>query len=78
MRKRFWVEIVASLSISLFSAVTVRWSNWLESCFGIDLDGGNGSFERSLVLYSAIAAFLFLALSGLELKRSLSIRAVGS
>jgi hypothetical protein len=78
MRKRFWLEIVASLSIALFFAVTVWWPNWLESCFGIDLDGGNGSLERSLVFCSAVAALVFLALSGLELKRTLSIRAVRS
>lgn len=40
-----WAESVAAVLSGLAFAVTVVQREWIEYCFGIDPDGGDGSLE---------------------------------
>lgn len=40
-----WAESVAAVLSGVAFALTVGRRGWIEYCFGIDPDGGNGSLE---------------------------------
>jgi len=55
LRLRFWVELAMLILSSALTLVTLMWSNWIETEFGLDLDEGNGSSE-----WLVVAGFLGL------------------
>ena len=60
---RFWVEVgVAALTTAL-TVLTILVPTWIETIFGIDPDGGNGTLEWAIVAMSCIlsAAIWFAA-----------------
>ena len=69
MRRRFWAEALASGCSSLLFIVTLWWPDWIEFCFGIDPDHGNGSVEWLIVAFSAVAAIMAFALAATEWRR---------
>jgi hypothetical protein len=69
-RRRFWVEtILACLSGGLV-ALTLVWHNWIELLFGVEPDGGDGSFEWTLVVGLLVLTAVFSALARIEWRRA--------
>lgn len=77
MRRRFWVEAFVSVCSSLAFLVTLCWPQWIEFCFGVVPDGGNGSLEWLIVALSAVAAMMAWAIAGIEWRRTQTRRTVG-
>jgi hypothetical protein len=63
VRVRFWVEASLALLSAGLGVVTLLWHNWIELLFGVEPDGGDGSFEWGIVVFllSVAAAFSLLA-----------------
>jgi hypothetical protein len=77
VRKRFWVEAIASGCSSLLFIVTLWWPDWIELCFGADPDHGGGSVEWLIVAVSAVAMILTFAIARTEWRRNSAGRTVG-
>ena len=72
VRRRCWVEcILACLSGSL-AVVTLVWHNWIELLFGVEPDGGDGSFEWAVVVFLLLVTVVFSALARIEWQRGRS------
>ena len=56
VRRRFWVEVTLAGIATLLFLVTALWPRWFESLFGVEPDGGDGSFERWIALSFAVMA----------------------
>ncbi len=55
LRRRFWVETAGSAVSLVAFVVTLIWPDWIERVFGVDPDGGNGSFEWLIVALLLLA-----------------------
>ena len=66
MRRRFWVEALVSVCSSIALIATLCWPDWIEFCFGVVPDHGDGSTEWLIVALNAVAAMMASALAGME------------
>jgi hypothetical protein len=70
VRKRFWFEVATSaLALTIFVA-TVFWPDWIELCFGVDPDGGDGSAEWVVVAISAAFTIVAFTIASKEWRRT--------
>lgn len=49
-RRRFWAEAVIGGLSAFLAVLTLITREWIELLFGVDPDGGDGSFEWLLVV----------------------------
>jgi len=70
LRKRFWVEFILACLSGGLAVLTLLWHNWIELLFGVEPDGGDGSFEWGLVVVLLIATGVFSALARTEWRRA--------
>ncbi len=69
LRKRFWVEgVLACLSGGL-AVLTLLWHNWIEVLFGVEPDGGDGSFEWAVVVILLLVTGVLSGLARIEWRR---------
>jgi hypothetical protein len=69
-RKRFWAETILACLSGGLAALTLIWHNWVELLFGVEPDGGDGSFEWALVVVLLLATGVFSALARIEWRRA--------
>lgn len=70
VRNRFWVESGLAVLSGCLALVTLVWHNWIELLFGVEPDGGDGSFEWGLVVFLLLATVIFSALARAEWRRA--------
>jgi len=69
-RARFWVESGLAVLSGCLALVTLVWHNWIELLFGVEPDGGDGSFEWGLVVFLLSATMIFSVLARVEWRRA--------
>jgi MFS-type transporter involved in bile tolerance (Atg22 family) len=67
--KRFWVELLMGIATALVAILTAIVPSWMERLFGVNLDHGDGSFERLIVYALLLASLACLSLARLEWRR---------
>jgi hypothetical protein len=55
---RLWIEAIAAALSAVVLAVTLVWPQWIETFFGLEPDGGDGSSEWGFTL--ALVAITFV------------------
>lgn len=71
LRSRFWIESILALITGIVAVVTLFWSDWIETIFGVDPDKGNGSAEWLVVVILVIATLTLTFGACLEWRRTL-------
>jgi hypothetical protein len=66
IRRRFWIEFGLAASSGLLLVLTLVRGDWIESLFGVDPDGANGSFEWALGIALVLATVTFSLVARLE------------
>lgn len=66
---RFRIEVAIGCISALALALTLAWPQWLERFFGIDADGGSGSFEWGVSIALLACAVAMFATAQREWKR---------
>jgi 4-amino-4-deoxy-L-arabinose transferase-like glycosyltransferase len=62
------IEIVLSALLGTATIVTAVWPTWIESLFGFDPDGGNGTAEWWIVAVLAVITIAAAALARRDLR----------
>ena len=65
---RVRIEIAVSALLGAATILTAVWPTWLESLFGLDPDGGDGSAEWWIVAVFAVATVAAIALTRHDLR----------
>ncbi len=66
---RFWVEVALASITGFLFVLTLFWHDWIE-VFGIEPDGGDGSFEWMLVGVLFACTLVLTAAAGWEWRRA--------
>ena len=66
----FWLELGLSALSAISLGLTLIWPQWIETFFGVEPDGGDGSDEWGITLGLAIATVTLLALARREWRRA--------
>jgi hypothetical protein len=74
VRRRFWVESALAAVTVFLVLLTLVWRDWIEEVFGVDPDGGNGSFEWLIAVAFVAAAIAFSAGARREWRRTIPRR----
>ncbi len=70
LRNRFWIECTLAFVSGILLVLTLFWHNWIEVLFGVEPDGGDGSFERALVVALIGVMVTFSVLARTEWQRA--------
>ena len=57
------IEIVLAALLGMTTILTAVWPDWIESLFGFDPDGGNGTTEWWIVAALAVGTIAIAALA---------------
>jgi hypothetical protein len=49
VRRRFWIEVSASVIAFVLGLITWLWPDWIELLFHVDPDQGSGALEWAIV-----------------------------
>ena len=69
-------EAALSAFFAVMAVITAFWPDWLETVFGVDPDGGNGTAEWLAVALLGVAAIVAFALARRDLRAARSARQV--
>lgn len=69
VRFRFWLEAVMATITGIMLVLTLLWEDWVEVIFRVSPDGGNGSFERWLVVALSVATITLFIMARSEWRR---------
>jgi hypothetical protein len=72
------VELAAAVLFAALCVLTVLVPQWIEAVFRVDVDGGSGAAEWSIVVTLGILAAIAAAIGHRDLVRSDTRRANGS
>jgi hypothetical protein len=70
LRYRFWLESGLSLITGTLAIITLFWHDWIETVFGTDPDGGNGSAEWLVVFIALVISVALVAGARHEWRRA--------
>jgi hypothetical protein len=70
VRLRLWLETILASTTGVLFLITLVSKDWIERVFGIDLDGGNGTFEWLIVGGLLVATIMLFVLARLEWQKS--------
>ena len=70
MRLRLWVETGMATITGVLFVITLVWRDWIERVFGVEPDGGNGSFEWLIVGVLLVATITLFLLARSEWRRA--------
>jgi hypothetical protein len=73
LRYRFWLESILALLSGALGIVTIFWQDWIETLFGVDPDGGNGTAEWLIVLILLLLASVLAVRARLEWRRAQAV-----
>jgi hypothetical protein len=68
--RRFWIEATLGCISAVLLAVTLAWPDWVELVFGVEPDGGDGTFEWLTATLSAVSWLTFSALAAIDYRRA--------
>jgi H+/Cl- antiporter ClcA len=61
--------LILGLFAGALGAITLVWEDWIETVFGVDPDGGNGSVEVLIVVVCFAVSLALLHLAWVERRR---------
>lgn len=70
LRKIFWWEAVGAVTSAALFIITLLNREWIETLFGVEPDGGNGTMEWAVVVVLAALTLLSVTAVGREWRRS--------
>jgi hypothetical protein len=76
LKVRARIEAILAMVSAIAFLLTVLVPDWLERAFGLELDAGDGSAERAIVLVLAALTVLTTTLAVVDRRRYLRSRAV--
>ncbi|GAB3002875.1 hypothetical protein [Saccharothrix stipae] len=72
VRGRFWVEAALAAVTGVVTAATLFSREWVEVVFGVEPDGGGGSFEWVVVRVAGLAFVVRSGLTAAEWRRAVA------
>ena len=75
LRKRFSLEVAASVVTTSILVLTVVWPNWIELAFRVDPDRNGGWVEWAVVVVCAVATVASIMGARMEWRRHSSLAA---
>lgn len=73
LRYRFWFESILALLSGALGIITIFWQDWIETLFGVDPDGGNGTVEWLIVTIFLFLAGVLAARARIEWRRAQAV-----
>ena len=78
VRTRFWLESGFALAAAALAIVTAIVPDWIETVFGVDPDGGNGTVEWGITAAFVILTIVFVIAARVEYRRTAPSGALAS